>query len=52
MKVDGTEVDFRWGRQIVEVDGDGHARARTKREDAARDAKLRAAGFEVVRAAP
>ena len=34
---------------IVEVDGPGHTRPRTRREDARRDARLRAAGHRIVR---
>jgi len=33
----------------VEIDGPGHDRPRTKNEDAARDAALKAAGLRVVR---
>ena len=45
------EVDLYWPDQnlVVEVDGPGHARPRTKREDAERDATLEAAGQSVVR---
>jgi hypothetical protein len=43
--VNGFEVDFRWGSLCVEVDGGGHLRPRTKREDRIRGAALRAAGF-------
>lgn len=50
-RVAGVEVDFHWPdrKLCVEVDGPGHLRPRTQREDAARDRRLRAAGFEVVR---
>lgn len=44
------EVDFRWSTLCVEVDGGGHARARTRREDRARDAALRAAGYTIAAA--
>jgi hypothetical protein len=47
--VEGIEVDARWGRQIVEIDGPGHDRPRTRAQDEERDAKLRAAGYDVVR---
>ena len=45
------EVDFYWPDQnlVVEIDGPGHERPRTKQEDAARDARLAAAGIKVVR---
>jgi predicted transcriptional regulator of viral defense system len=52
VKVDGIEVDFRFGQRIVEIDGPGHERRRTRAEDEERDAKLRAAGYDVVRIAP
>jgi hypothetical protein len=47
------EVDFHWPRAcvILEADGD-HSRARTKREDADRDRRLRAAGWTVIRCTP
>jgi hypothetical protein len=49
--VEEIEVDFHWPQLnlIVEVDGPGHTRPRTKREDAQRDACLRAAGHTVHR---
>jgi predicted transcriptional regulator of viral defense system len=45
------EVDLYWPEQnrVVEIDGPGHARPRTRREDAARDRALTDAGIEVVR---
>jgi very-short-patch-repair endonuclease len=45
------EVDAVWPDQrlCVEIDGPGHRRRRTKREDRERDAALRAAEHEVVR---
>jgi very-short-patch-repair endonuclease len=45
------EVDMYWPREnvVVEIDGPGHARPRTKNEDAARDAALREAGKAVLR---
>ena len=50
-KVQDIEVDFHWPHEdlIVEVDGPGHTRPRTKRDDAQRDARLRAAGHIVLR---
>jgi very-short-patch-repair endonuclease len=52
-RVDGLEVDFLWPESnlIVEVDGPGHRRPRTRREDSERDARLSAAGYRVIRAA-
>ena len=49
VEVEGIEVDALWDRRIVEIDGPGHERPRTRTEDARRDAKLRAAGYDVVR---
>jgi hypothetical protein len=45
------EVDFYWPDRglVVEIDGPGHARTPTLRDDERRDAKLRAAGLTVVR---
>jgi very-short-patch-repair endonuclease len=45
------EVDFHWPdhRLCVEVDGPGHRRPRTRRDDRARDRWLREAGHEVIR---
>jgi hypothetical protein len=53
-RVNGVEPDARWPalRLAIEIDGPGHARPRTRREDAANEAKLRAAGYEVVRVRP
>src|SRR3954463_11092990 len=48
-KIAGIEVDFAWPDLIVELDGPGHARSRTRREDARRDAMLKTAGYEVLR---
>jgi len=47
----GIEVDFHWPDRdlCVEIDGDGHSRPRTRREDEARDRALEAAGRRVVR---
>ncbi len=47
----GLEIDCRWPehRLAVEIDGHGHGRARTKREDAAVDLALKAAGYTVLR---
>jgi hypothetical protein len=49
VKADGLEVDFRWPRLCVEVDGHGHTRPRTMREDRRRDAGLKANGFTILR---
>jgi Protein of unknown function (DUF559) len=45
------EVDFHWPELglCVEVDGPGHARPRTRREDHLRDEALRSAGLRVLR---
>jgi predicted transcriptional regulator of viral defense system len=51
VEVEGTEVDALWDRRVVEIDGPGHERPRTRAEDVERDAKLRAAGYHVVRVA-
>jgi very-short-patch-repair endonuclease len=53
-EVAGEEVDAHWpGRElIVEVDGHGHRRPAQLRDDARRDAKLRAAGWTVLRSRP
>jgi Protein of unknown function (DUF559) len=50
-KVHDIEVDFHWPglNLVVEVDGPGHARPRTAREDEERDTRLRAAGQTVLR---
>ena len=50
-KIANVEVDFHWPDEnlCVEIDGPGHQRPRTQAEDQARDAKLRAAGLDVVR---
>jgi len=47
--IEGIEVDFAWPDLIVELDGPAHQRPRTQREDRERDAKLRAAGYDVIR---
>ncbi len=48
-RIAGIEVDFAWPDVIVELDGPAHQRPRTKAEDQERDAKLKSAGYEVVR---
>jgi hypothetical protein len=52
-KLGDIEVDFQWPQLnlIVEVDGPGHTRPTTKRDDAWRDARLRAAGHTILRVA-
>jgi predicted transcriptional regulator of viral defense system len=47
----GEEVDFHWPdrRLIVEVDGSGHTRPRSRRDDARRDRMLSEAGWKVLR---
>ena len=51
-KIAGLEVDFAWDDLIVEIDGPGHERPRTRREDARRDAILQAACYSVLRLTP
>jgi hypothetical protein len=50
-KLHGIEVDLHWPEHnlVVEIDGPGHQRPRTRREDASRDARLREAGVTVLR---
>lgn len=48
-RIAGIEVDFAWPGLVVELDGPGHTRPRTQRQDAQRDAVLKAAGYEVLR---
>ena len=45
----GLEVDLAYDGLVIEIDGPGHNRPRTRREDEARDATLRRAGYEVIR---
>jgi Protein of unknown function (DUF559)/Transcriptional regulator, AbiEi antitoxin len=49
--IEELEVDFRWPQLnlVVEVDGPGHTRPRTKHDDQQRDARLRAAGHTILR---
>jgi hypothetical protein len=49
--IEELEVDFHWPQLslVVEVDGPGHTRPRSQREDRERDASLRAAGHTIVR---
>jgi very-short-patch-repair endonuclease len=51
MHVLGEEVDCHWPERklVVEVDGRGHDRRRTKRDDARRDRLFREAGWKVLR---
>ena len=50
-KLNGEEADFHWPARklVVEVDGPGHDRPRTQREDARKEAAWRAAGYSVLR---
>ena len=50
-KLHGIEVDFHWPdcKLVAEVDGPGHARPRTQREDKALDALVLAIGYTIVR---
>ena len=52
-KLNGEEVDLHWPelKLAVEVDGTGHARPRTMREDALKTRLWREAGYEVLRTA-
>ena len=51
VKLNGDEVDFHWphAKLAVEIDGPGHARPRTKRDDERKEASWRAAGYTVLR---
>jgi predicted transcriptional regulator of viral defense system len=53
-KVLGIEVDCHWPQYnlVAEIDGPGHARPRTQREDRAVDAALTAAGYTILRGTP
>ncbi len=53
-KVLGIEVDCVWPEHklVAEIDGPGHARPRTQREDKAVDAALHAAGYTILRGTP
>jgi very-short-patch-repair endonuclease len=50
-KIHDLEVDFHWPdrKVVIEIDGQGHDRPRTKREDKATDAALKLAGWQVMR---
>ncbi len=50
-KLNGEEPDFHWPEHkvVVEIDGPGHERPRTQREDERKEAAWRAAGYEVLR---
>ena len=50
-KLNGEEPDFHWPdhKLVVEIDGPGHDRPRTQREDEHKEAAWRAAGYEVLR---
>ena len=50
-KRNGEEADFHWPahKLVVEVDGPGHDRPRTQREDALKEAAWREAGYSVLR---
>jgi len=49
--VHGHEVDFRWPdrKLVIEIDGSGHGRQRTRREDDLRDRVLKTHGWVVLR---
>jgi predicted transcriptional regulator of viral defense system len=50
-KLHGIEVDLHWPAEnlVVEIDGPGHTRPRTRVEDEQRDARLTDSGIQVVR---
>jgi hypothetical protein len=48
-RIAGLEVDFAWPGLVVEIDGPGHTRPRTRAEDRERDARLSAAGYTIIR---
>ncbi len=50
-KLNGEEVDLHWPdlELAVEVDGQGHTRPRTQREDALKARFWRDAGYEILR---
>jgi hypothetical protein len=50
-KLHGIEVDLQWPGEnhVIEIDGPGHERPRTRREDERRDEILRGNGVTVVR---
>ena len=50
--IENLEVDFELNGLVIEIDGPGHNRPRTRREDATRDAILHAAGYSVLRLTP
>jgi very-short-patch-repair endonuclease len=50
--IEGLEVDFAYDGLVIEIDGPGHNRPRTRRQDRARDAILNAAGYSVLRLTP
>jgi very-short-patch-repair endonuclease len=49
--LNGFEVDFHWPdlELAIELDGPGHERARTQREDAHKERAWRKAGYELLR---
>ncbi|MDA0174405.1 endonuclease domain-containing protein [Solirubrobacter taibaiensis] len=51
-KLLGEQVDFHWPdhKLVIELDGSGHGRAPTRRDDARRDHLLRDAGWDIQRA--
>ena len=51
-KLLGEEVDFQWPdrKLVIELDGSGHGRSATRRDDARRDHLLRDAGWDIQRA--
>jgi len=51
-KIEGIEVDVALPGLVIEIDGPGHLRPRTQREDRERERRLNAAGYDVIRVAP
>jgi hypothetical protein len=51
VKLAGEEADFHWPERklVVEIDGPGHNRPRTKAEDARKEAAWKQAGYSVLR---
>jgi very-short-patch-repair endonuclease len=51
VRLNGEEADLHWPqfKLVVEVDGPGHARPRTRNEDARKERAWEEAGYEVLR---
>jgi very-short-patch-repair endonuclease len=50
-RIDREEVDFHWPEHklAVEIDGPGHKRPRTRKEDALKEAAITRAGYQLLR---